>query len=117
MLYMNDYDLQYAVDRFTAAGTRNRLALTLVVINLAVATDRVSDGWAYWSTPRRAAQKAIALIESRTGRENDEQERVDATRAEMATALRPIKSMLTKHRETFGTYGDTVRAVIEQVSA
>lgn len=98
MKHLNDYDLNFARQRFTRSGTPNRLALVLVVSNLAGWTDAHSDGWAYWAKPRQAAQRAIALIESRTNRENDEQERHDITDAEMLAAVRPIKAFLTKHK-------------------
>lgn len=101
MRYMNDYDLDYAVGRFTRAAKPNRLGLALVVANLRNFTNEVSDGWAYWPKPCRAAAKAIALIESRTNRENDLQERFDATDEEVAAAIRPIKAFLTRHRHVY----------------
>ena len=101
MKYMNDYDLQYAISRFTRATKPNRLALALVVDNLREQTNWVSDGWAYWPKPCRAAARAMALIESRTSAENDEQERVDITDAEMLAAVRPIKSFLTRHASVY----------------
>lgn len=101
MRYMNDYDIEFAVRRFTRASKPNRLALALVVQNLAEETNWVSDGWAYWPKPARAADKAMALIESRTSRENDEQERVDITDAEMLAAVRPIKAFLTRNASVY----------------
>jgi hypothetical protein len=93
---MNDYDLQMARSRFTRSTTPNRLALVMVVDNLREWADQNSDGWAYWPKPCRAAAKAMALIESRTSRENDEQEANDITDAEMKAAVRPIKAFLTR---------------------
>lgn len=104
MRYMNDYDLDYAVARFTRASTPNRLALALTVRELAEQTNQVSDGWAYWPKPGRAADKAMALIESRTSRENDAQEAEDITDAEMQAALRPIKSFLTRHAHVYNPF-------------
>jgi predicted protein tyrosine phosphatase len=101
MTHMNDYDLDYAVQRFTRATKPNRLALALVVRNLAEQTNLVSDGWAYWPKPSRAAQRAMALIESTTSRVNDAQEREDITDAEMHAAVRPIKAFLTRHRDAY----------------
>ena len=80
------------------------MALALTIRELAEQTNRVSDGWAYWLTPRRAAQRAIALIESTTNRADDEQEAEDITRAEMLAAIRPIKSMLTRHAAIFNPF-------------
>jgi hypothetical protein len=99
MQFMNDYDLDYARARFTRAATPNRLALVMVVDHLREWADNHSDGWAYWPKPCRAADKAMTLINSRTSRENDEQERTDITEAEMLAAVRPIKAFLTKHKE------------------
>lgn len=98
MKHMNDYDIDFARARFTRSATPNRLALVLVIENLAEWTDLHSDGWAYWTKPRQSAQSAIALVESRTNRENDEQERNDITDAEMLAAVRPIKAFLTRQK-------------------
>lgn len=96
MKHMNDYDIAFARRRFGQGRTPNRLALALVIDNLAEWTNLHSDGWAYWTKPRQSAQRAIALVESRTNRENDEQERNDITDAEMLAAVRPIKAFLTR---------------------
>lgn len=96
MRYMNDYDLDHAMRRFSQGRTPNRLALALSVKALADWANNNSDGWAYWPKPARAADKAMALIESRTNAENDEQERTDCTDAEFKAAMRPIKSFLTR---------------------
>ena len=101
MLYMNDYDLAYARRRFTQATCPNRLALVLVVDNLREETNMVSDGWAYWPKPCRAAAKAMDLIRSTTNAANDEQERHDISHAEMLAAVRPIKSFLTRHAQVY----------------
>lgn len=98
MRYMNDYDLAYARSRFTRSTTPNRLALVMVVDNLREWANANSDGWAYWPKPARAADKAMALIESRTNRENDEQEANDITDATMKAAVRPIKAFLTRQK-------------------
>lgn len=98
MRFMNDFDIEYARQRFGRGSTPNRLALALVVDNLRDWADDHSDGWAYWPKPARAADKAMALIESRTSRENDEQERNDITDVEMQTAVRPIKAFLTRQK-------------------
>lgn len=95
---MNDYDLEIARRRFTRASKPNRLALVMVVDHLREWADDNSDGWAYWPKPRRAAEKAMTLIESRTSREDEEQERVDITDDEMHAAVRPIKAFLTREK-------------------
>ncbi len=104
MRYMNDYDLHMARSRFGQGSTPNRLALVMVVDNLREATDTVSDGWAYWPKPARAADKAMALIESRTYRENVAQEENDITDEEMLAAVRPIKSFLSRNKAVFSEH-------------
>jgi hypothetical protein len=101
MNFMNDYDLDNAVSRFTRATKPNRLGLALVVRALAEETNWVSDGWHSWPKPCRAAARAISLIESRTYRENEEQERTDITDAEFRAAVTPIKSFLTRHAHVY----------------
>jgi hypothetical protein len=61
-----------------------------------------SDGWAYWPKPARACSKAFELIDGRTT-DRFEQERVDATDAEVTAALRPIKAFLTRQGERHET--------------
>jgi len=101
MRFMNDYDLEVARARFTRATCPNRLALVMVVDALREATDEVSDGWAYWSKPAASAASAMALIESRTHAENEQQETQDLTDAEVTRAVMPIKAMLTRNRSVF----------------
>lgn len=101
MRFMNDYDLEFARRRFTRSTCPNRLALVMVVDNLREQTNLVSDGWAYWPKPVRAAERAIRLIESTTNAANDEQERHDITDAEMLAAVRPIKAFLTRHAHVY----------------
>jgi len=101
MRFMNDYDLAYARRRFGRGNTPNRLALVLVVDNLREQTNLVSDGWAYWPKPCRAAEKAIRLIESTTNAANDKQEYYDISEAAMLAAVRPIKAFLTRHAHVY----------------
>lgn len=95
-MFMNDYDIAYARDRFTRNSKPNRLALAIMVDRLREWADAHSDGWAYWSKPRNAAAGAIAHIESTTNRANMVQEDVDITEDEMLAAVRPIKAFLTR---------------------
>lgn len=104
MKFMNDWDLMQARARFTRSGrVPNRLALVLVVDNLREQTNMVSDGWAYWPKPCRAAAKAMALIESTAYPEYERREQEDITEAEMLAAVRPIKAFLTRHREVYSS--------------
>jgi hypothetical protein len=101
MKYMNDYDLTSALTRYDQRVVPNRFRLAVIVAVLADETNRVSDGWAYWSVPCRAAAKAIGLIESTAHPEHARRQREDITDAEFAAAVRPIRAMLTRHREVF----------------
>ena len=96
MKFMNEYDLIHAQQRFDPYVTPRRAELVTVVVKLADWADHNSDGWAYWPKPCQAAKTAIGHIESRTSRENDEQERYDITDSQFTAALRPIKSFLTR---------------------
>jgi len=100
MRYMNDYDLDVAVSRFTRSSTPNRLAVALLVRNLAQWADDNSDGWAYWVKPLRAAQPAMDLIYGGTWTHNEEQEANDVSDATVAAVARPVKAFLTRVKAT-----------------
>lgn len=95
-MFMNEYDIERARARFIRACTPNRLSLAIMVDRLAEWTDQHSDGWAYWRKPQQAAQQAIGHIESRTRRENDEQESHDISEDVMLAAARPVKAFCTR---------------------
>lgn len=101
MKYMNDYDIAQSIRRYGNGAVPNRLALALVVANLAEQTNMVSDGWAYWPKPCRSAAKAIELVESTAYPEYDRRQREDITDAEMCAAVRPIRSFLTRHSHIY----------------
>jgi hypothetical protein len=97
MRFMNDLDIECAVYRYTRASKPNRLALALVVRNLADWADSASDGWHSWPKPCRAAAQAMALLEGDgTNAWYDRAVREDITDAEMLAAVRPIKAFLTR---------------------
>jgi len=98
MSFMNEYDRATAVYRFTRASKPNRLGAALVIDRLANWTDNHSDGWAYWTKPSRAAARLIALVESTTWAANEAQEETDATDAELAAAMRPVKAFCTRQQ-------------------
>jgi hypothetical protein len=113
MQYMNDFDLDNARARFSEGNTPNRARLAMVVALLADWTNEHSDGWAYWLPPRRAANKAMTLINSTTNVANDEQERTDATDAEVKAALTPIKAFLTRQGVDHSVLGFLTRQEID----
>lgn len=116
MRFMNDYDIACARSRYTRSSTPNRLGLVLVVDALREWTDSVSDGWAYWSKPCRAAAKAIDLIEGEgTNEWFRNAEANDITQAEIDAAVRPIKALLTRcARERHGLYPNRMMVTPEE---
>lgn len=98
MRFVNEYDVRQARSRFTRAACPNRLALAIMVDQLADWTNHNSDGWAYWPKPLASAQAAIAHIESRTWAENKAQEADDISHREMILAARPVRTFLTRHQ-------------------
>lgn len=96
MKFMNELDRTGAIHRFTRATKPNRLALALLVDNLATWADNHSDGWAYWRKPAQSAQLAIALIESTTNANNRTQEVYDVHDSEVLLAARPVKAFCTR---------------------
>lgn len=101
MRYMNDYDLAMADQRYRRGETPNRYALVLVVAHLVEETNFVSDGWAYWPKPCRAAERAIREIESTAYPEHERRQHEDITDAELRAAVQPIRSFLTRHRDIY----------------
>lgn len=100
MMYMNDYDLDYARQRFGRGNTPNRLAIVLMVDALRQWTDVHSDGWAYWTDPPRAAVGAMTLIQSTTNAANNLQESTDITDAALRAAVKPVRAFLARQHVT-----------------
>lgn len=89
MRFMNDWDIDQAIAWHTRASRPNRLGAALVINNLAEWANAHSDGWAYWPKPARAAARLMELADDTRADE-------DCTDAELAAAVRPVKSFLTK---------------------
>lgn len=100
MKFMNEYDMQRASAQYGEHALLGPATQTLR--NLAEWTNNNSDGWCYWPKPCRAAAKLMELIErDGTSKYRFDDEREDVTAAELAAALRPIKSFRTKHAADF----------------
>lgn len=96
MKFMNEYDLEEAVDRFSNDVTPNRGRVAQTVYALMQWTNQNSDGWPYWSKPVQAARKALELIDPITWEDVQRMEGEDCTVAELTAALTPIKAFLTR---------------------
>lgn len=94
-MYMNEYDLDFAVERFSNCALR-RYRVACVVRALADWTDRNSDGWAYWPKPARAAKRLMELLSSA-----DRWDPADVPESEVQRALIPVKAFLTRQGTTF----------------
>lgn len=105
MKYWNEYD--FGVKYRNAELFPNRSEGIEVVFRLAEWTNRNSDGWAYWTKPRRAALRLMDLLD-----EQDEKHYgggsppEDVSSADLRKAYTPIRSFLTRHgvdhAEVFG---------------
>lgn len=107
MRFMNDYDIDCAIARAIRETQPNRLGAAYVIQHLAEWTNSVSDGWAYWSQPRRAATKLMELADGRHD--------TDCTDAELAAAVRPVKALLTRcAKERHGLHPDRPMVTAEE---
>lgn len=92
-MWMNEWDIAEALDRFDTPDTPNLHKGAQVVDALREWTNRNSDGWAYWHTPSRAAGSLMTLLHS-----VDRFDPTDIEKADLTKALRPIKAFLTRHK-------------------
>lgn len=100
MRFMNDYDIDRALQRYDAHPVLGPAALTIA--NLAAWANSNSDGWAYWPAPAKAAKRLMELIErDGTSRYYFDDVREDATVAELRKALAPVKAFRTRHGADF----------------
>ena len=93
LLYMNDYDIQNALDHFQSDPTLGPAVRFLSAFKEEV--DSHSDGWAYWKAPVAAAGQLMTLIQNamngaRTGK------RTPVTPQDIAKAMAPIKAFMTR---------------------
>jgi hypothetical protein len=105
MLFMNEYDIEEALNRFHNAETPNLFAGAQTIARLCRWTNSCSDGWPYWSKPVTAARKLIELLQAA-----DRFDPQDCTEADLRKAYAPIKSFLTRqgadHETVFPTPQD-----------
>lgn len=88
MMFMNEYEIEDAEERFHAHPVLGPATMTLA--NLAHWTNCNSDGWAYWPKPCRAAKKLQELIQKYSYPCSVVPE------VEYKAALKPIKAFRTR---------------------
>ena len=98
MRYMNDYDIERAVERRANHPTLGPATRTLY--NLMRCANENSDGWHSWPKPARAASRLMEIIEGDGRYESVYGAREDVTPAQVRAAYTPIKAFLTRHRLT-----------------
>lgn len=71
-MFMNEWDVADAVDRFKDDRTMGPIVQTLRYFVDAVNDN--SDGWCYWKPAQRAAQRLVAIVEfaNKAYRDGDE---------------------------------------------
>lgn len=94
MRFMNEFDIDAAA-RYADHPVLGPAVQTLAALR--DWTNANSDGWAYWPKPARAAARLMDLIE----RDRFDDDRPDATAAELTKALAPVKAFRTRQRATF----------------
>ena len=99
-MFMNEYDVAYALERASAPTTNDRPNLlkgAAILARLVEWTNQNSDGWPYWAKPSRAANSLQQEVHARTiGRawyENQD----DIDPEVLKRVLRPVKAFLTRH--------------------
>lgn len=91
MTWMNEYEVEGVVDRFTEE-TPNLRRGARILSRLVDWTNNNSDGWPYWQKPSNAASKLMDHLEA-ARRDYDA---ADITEAQLNKTLTPIKTFLTK---------------------
>lgn len=96
MAWMNEYEIEEAVERFThVPDCPNLLAGAETLHRLVRWTNRNSDGWPYWQKPGNAAKALMDLLTTA-----DRFDPQDCTEADLKRTYTPIKSFLTRHAAT-----------------
>lgn len=89
-MWMNEHEVEEALRRFDD-DTPNLREGAQVLDRLVRWTNNNSDGWPYWPKPARAANTLMGLLGGA-----DRFDPKDISGRQLALALRPIKSFLTR---------------------
>jgi hypothetical protein len=96
MLFMNEWDIEEAVNRFRQHPTLGPAARFLRDFKNEVNSH--SDGWPYWSPPVHACKQLIQLFPSNPYQPVSK----EVTRKDVLKALAPIKSFMTRRGNKAG---------------
>jgi len=94
MTWMNEYEIDDAVDRFAGHPVLGPATRTLSSLRDVVNAN--SDGWPYWKKPAAAAARLMALIEGDRSFEARHGERDEVTPEQLRAAYRPLKAFQTR---------------------
>lgn len=96
MMFMNEWEIEENVARHRRHPALGPATQFLYAFMREVNSH--SDGWPYWSPPVHSAKALMILIErgNKRARSSWPEEVEDVTLAEVQTALRPIKSFMTR---------------------
>jgi hypothetical protein len=93
---MNQYDVEDAMDWFDEEEQPMLHRGAVILYRLMRWTNSRSDGWCYWVKPSKAAAQLMTLLQDAHREYRRTWERTDITRPELAKALTPIKSLITR---------------------
>lgn len=94
-MWMNEWDIERALDTFSETDTPNLLYGAQVLDKLREWTDSNSDGWAFWPKPAKAASRLSGILYDALVKEMHGL--TDITDQELRSACRPVKAFLTRH--------------------
>lgn len=97
MTWMNEYDVEQAVARFSGnPETPNLGYASEVLVRLVGWTNSNSDGWPYWRKPAKAASRLMEALQQASGEYFRGARVTDLPDADLKRALTPVKSFLTR---------------------
>lgn len=97
MKFMNTWEVDEALHNSRLTANLHKAAKLLA--DLRDLADSVSDGWAYWPKPARAAKQLMELIEASKATSANNWRSTEITDEALKKAVAPIKSFLTKEKK------------------
>jgi hypothetical protein len=108
MTWMNEYEIDDAVDRFADHPVLGPATRTLSSLRDVVNAN--SDGWPYWKQPAHAASRLTELIEGDRSFDARYGEREEVTPEQLRAAYRPLKAFRTRSGLDFPLFEPDVAA-------